>query len=78
MERTQKLQIDKIVNITSHRFSTVLNADRLLVLNNGQITKNGKHNVLNRQDGVYAELIKFRHEDKSEGILTTPSSEIGS
>ncbi len=59
-ERVQKLQKDKTVIIISHRFSTVRNADRILVLNNGQIIENGNHDELIRQDGVYAELFKIQ------------------
>jgi ATP-binding cassette subfamily B protein len=46
----------------SHRFSTVRLADRILVLENGQIIENGSHHELIVLDGHYAELFNLQAE----------------
>jgi ATP-binding cassette, subfamily B, bacterial len=59
-ERVQKLQRDKTVIIISHRFSTVRNADRILVLDEGKIIEEGDHNQLMKKNGLYAELFNIQ------------------
>ena len=46
----------------SHRFSTVRLADRILVLENGQIIENGSHQELVALGGRYAELFNLQAE----------------
>lgn len=59
-ENVQRLEKDKTVIIISHRFSTVRNADRILVLNNGRIVEEGSHSNLMRLNGLYAELFNLQ------------------
>jgi len=59
-ENVQKLQKDKTVIIISHRFSTVRNADRILVLDEGKIIEEGSHNYLMEKKGLYAELFNIQ------------------
>lgn len=59
-ENVQKLEKDKTVVIISHRFSTVRNADRILVLDNGKIIEEGNHQSLMEKDGLYAELFNLQ------------------
>ena len=44
--------------IIAHRLSTIKNADQKLVLNNGKIIEQGKHEELLEEDGFYANLFK--------------------
>ncbi len=59
-EKVQKLQKDKTVIIISHRFSTVRNADRILVLDEGKIIEEGDHKTLMKKNGLYAELFNIQ------------------
>lgn len=59
-ENVQKLQKDKTVIIISHRFSTVRNADRILVLDEGKIIEEGNHEVLMKKKGLYNELFTIQ------------------
>ncbi|MEM7785882.1 MAG: metal ABC transporter permease, partial [Planctomycetota bacterium] len=40
----------------AHRLSTVVNADRILVLDDGRIVEQGTHSELVQQKGLYAEM----------------------
>ncbi|MEI7653205.1 MAG: ABC transporter ATP-binding protein [bacterium] len=59
-ENVQKLQKGKTVIIISHRFSTVRNADRILVLHQGRIIEEGSHEQLMTKRGHYAELFEIQ------------------
>ncbi len=50
--------------IIAHRLSTVKAADRIIVMRNGQIIEEGRHDQLLAQGGHYAELYNtyFRHQ----------------
>ena len=47
---------DRTSIIISHRISTVKNADKIIVLDNGEIAEQGNHNELVEFGGIYADL----------------------
>ena len=51
--------------VVAHRLSTVKNADRILVVSDGNITEEGTHNELIELNGTYAKLysLQFREDD---------------
>ena len=44
----------------AHRLSTIVNCDRILVVNNGQIIEDGNHKTLIEKGGKYAELYNMQ------------------
>ncbi|MDX9726915.1 MAG: ATP-binding cassette domain-containing protein, partial [Bacteroidales bacterium] len=67
---TEKVIVDKLegffrgktVVIVAHRLSTVRNADKIVVLENGGITESGTHNELIGKKGAYFRLVKNQLE----------------
>jgi ATP-binding cassette subfamily B protein len=47
---------DKTTIIVSHRVSSAKNADKIIIIEEGQIIQEGSHNQLINQPGYYAEL----------------------
>jgi ATP-binding cassette subfamily B protein len=54
-ENFKKLLGSKSAVLISHRFSTVKMADKIIVLQNGQITEQGPHKALLSQNSAYAQ-----------------------
>ncbi|HBH83709.1 MAG: ABC transporter ATP-binding protein [Bacteroidetes bacterium GWE2_41_25] len=52
----------KTVIIVAHRLSTVKNADKIVVIDNGRIVETGTHNSLIEKRGVYFNLVKNQLE----------------
>jgi ATP-binding cassette subfamily B multidrug efflux pump len=56
------LMKDRTSFIIAHRLSTIRNADLILVMNEGDIVEQGKHEELLARDGFYAELYNSQFE----------------
>lgn len=52
-----KRQINSLI---AHRLKTVRNADRILVLNQGRIVQQGRHEELIQQEGIYKRFVESR------------------
>ena len=53
-------RVGKSVVIVAHRLSTVMHADKILVMSQGTIIEEGKHEELIEKGGAYAELVKHQ------------------
>jgi len=62
---------DSTVIFISHRVSTIRNANRIFVINMGEIVEKGSHNELLTKGGLYAEL--FEQQLIEEGLNTAIS-----
>ncbi len=56
LNNLQEICKDKTTIIVSHRVSSAKNADKIIILDEGQIIEQGSHNQLINQDGYYAAL----------------------
>ena len=59
-QRFSELTKGKTAVLISHRFSTVRMADRILVLEKGELLEQGSHEELIRKNGRYAELFRLQ------------------
>ncbi|MEW5805112.1 MAG: ABC transporter ATP-binding protein [Patescibacteria group bacterium] len=59
-EKLEKLSKTKTVMLISHRFSTVRHAQRIAVIENGEITELGSHEELLKNNKTYARLFKLQ------------------
>jgi len=56
----ENLMSERTVFVIAHRLSTVHNANKILVLENGQIVQEGKHDELVNIEGLYKQLHKMQ------------------
>ena len=62
LENLEEFFKHKTVVVVAHRLSTVKNADKIVVLQNGEIVEEGTHAELSLQKGKYYELVKNQLE----------------
>jgi ABC-type multidrug transport system fused ATPase/permease subunit len=48
--------------VIAHRLSTVIDADRIVVLERGAVAETGSHAALLARNGIYAELVRAQNE----------------
>lgn len=58
----EELTRDKTIIMIAHRLKTVRNADQILVVDDGRIVQQGKHEDLIKQNGIYADFVLGRRE----------------
>jgi subfamily B ATP-binding cassette protein MsbA len=56
-----KLMKNRTSLVIAHRFSTIINADRIFVLKNGEIIENGNHNELMELNGEYRKYFDMQY-----------------
>jgi ATP-binding cassette, subfamily B, bacterial len=62
MENLQTFFKGRTVVVIAHRLSTVKNADKIIVLENGNVVETGSHDELTSIKGKYFKLVKNQLE----------------
>src|SRR5690348_12475909 len=60
-----RLMADRTTIVIAHRLATVRAADRIVVMDQGQIVEEGTHATLNARGGLYARLARLQFEDRA-------------
>ena len=60
--------------VIAHRFSTIQRADRVVVLQHGQLVDEGPHAVLLRRDGLYRTLWELQYGPDAPGALAADTA----
>jgi subfamily B ATP-binding cassette protein MsbA len=60
-----RLMENRTALVIAHRLSTVLNADRIVVLDNGTIAQIGRHEDLIKREGIYKKLYELQFQERA-------------
>ncbi len=63
-EALERLAAGRTTLVIAHRLSTVIGADRILVMDEGRIVEEGRHENLLARGGLYARLARLQLEDR--------------
>ena len=58
----ENLMRDKLVIIVAHRFSTIQNVEKIIVIDEGKVTDIGSPQSLSKKKGIYSELLRYQIE----------------
>ena len=62
-ETMEELAEERTTFIVAHRLATITHADRIVVIENGEITESGSHSELMRKEGSYYDLYQVQNLD---------------
>lgn len=57
---------DRTTLVIAHRISTIRNADKIFVVDNGRIAESGNHDELYKQNGIYRKLYDLQFPEEEE------------
>ena len=69
----ERLMENRTTIVVAHRLSTIRNADRICVMENGQIVEQGTHNELLSKEGRYQQLYEMQFQDQPNGKVSEKS-----
>jgi ABC-type bacteriocin/lantibiotic exporter with double-glycine peptidase domain len=69
-ESVYRTLTNQTIFVVAHRFSTIINCDKIIVINDGKIVETGDHNYLLNKGGFYSTL--YNEQFKEEDQIKTP------
>ena len=73
-EALARLMVGRTTLIIAHRLSSVVNADRILVLDKGRVMESGSHAELADSGGFYARLMANQHAKPEQDLIAATLS----
>ena len=68
MNNLRKITCDSSVLIVSQRISSIIDADEIIVLNDGMIVDKGKHDELKNRCEIYQEIISSQLDNIGDSL----------
>jgi ATP-binding cassette, subfamily B, heavy metal transporter len=66
----KQIAINRTTLVIAHRLSTIIDADQILVMDNGHIIERGNHTQLLARNGIYAQMWELQqHEEDIQTII---------
>ncbi|MBT3931024.1 MAG: ABC transporter ATP-binding protein [Rhodospirillaceae bacterium] len=65
----ERLTANRTTLVVAHRLATVMNADQILVMDDGRVVETGTHGELQERDGLYARLSRLQFREP--GAIST-------
>ncbi len=62
----ERISVGRTTLVIAHRLSTVMNADEILVLDQGRIVERGTHRALLDRGGAYAQMWALQQQEEAE------------
>jgi ATP-binding cassette subfamily B protein len=62
----ERIAVGRTTLVIAHRLSTVMNADEILVLDQGHIVERGTHRMLLERGGAYAQMWALQQQEEAE------------
>ena len=65
-DELERIAVGRTTLVIAHRLSTVMNADEILVLDQGRIVERGTHRALLERSGAYAQMWALQQQEETE------------
>ena len=65
-DELERIAVGRTTLVIAHRLSTVMNADEILVLDQGRIVERGTHRALLERGGAYAQMWALQQQEETE------------
>ena len=65
-----RIKVGRTTLVIAHRLSTVMNADQILVMDNGHLVERGRHAELLAAEGYYAQMWRLQQEERGKELAS--------
>ncbi len=65
MQALRAVAAEHTTLVIAHRLSTIVDADQILVLDQGRVREQGSHRELLQQDGLYAQMWALQQQEQA-------------